>query len=579
MKKIEFDILCELVTHRKYLIEYSEDDIESGLVALQNKGFLNDRELTSLGMNAIERYRVKNAVIMAAGLSTRFIPFSYNKPKGLTVVKGEILIEREIRQLQEAGIDEIYVVVGYMKELFFYLEDKFDVKLIINSDYINRNNNGSLWLVGNYLDNTYICSSDNYFTENVFEPYVYQSYYAVEYKEGKTAERGVEIDEKGYISKTFPNAQDSWVLLGHVYWDREFSKKFISCLEKIYDEDAIRPLLWERIYDRFIDVLPPLYARKYKSVIYEFDTFQDLEGFDPYYYENVDSSIINNICKILQCDRSELWDFALMNAGLTNSSFSFMCRGEKFVYRHCFPFSRNIVDRKRESIIQTMITNSGIDKTCLYIDSRSGWKISRFVEHTNMVFNDEKQLKMVIEILRRIHNVTVSEEFRFDFRIEIIKVQRLLNEDSVLYTDFQSELRETIFKLLDYVETDNWPLSLTHNDINQDNFLVHGNIYELIDWEYSGLNDKAYDIAKLILKSEAIGKRAHTIICKYYGRECTYAEERHILACGAIEDYYWLIWGIYMEQNGRNIQRDIYRWYKHAKVYGEIAMQMYRNDK
>ena len=40
-------------------------------------------------------------------------------PKGLLNVKGDILIEREIRQLQEAGINDITIVVGYMKEKIF----------------------------------------------------------------------------------------------------------------------------------------------------------------------------------------------------------------------------------------------------------------------------------------------------------------------------------------------------------------------------------------------------------------------------------------------------------------------------
>ena len=76
---------------------------------------------------------------MAAGTSSRFAPLSYEKPKGLLKVKGEILIERQIRQLQEAGITDIIVVVGYMAEQFDYLKDKYGVKLALNEDY-NRYN-------------------------------------------------------------------------------------------------------------------------------------------------------------------------------------------------------------------------------------------------------------------------------------------------------------------------------------------------------------------------------------------------------------------------------------------------------
>ena len=77
----------------------------------------------------------KNAIILAAGKSSRFAPFTYEKPKGLFRVKGEILVERQIEQLLQAGISDIYVVVGYMKEKFFYLEQKYGVKLIVNNKF------------------------------------------------------------------------------------------------------------------------------------------------------------------------------------------------------------------------------------------------------------------------------------------------------------------------------------------------------------------------------------------------------------------------------------------------------------
>ena len=75
-------------------------------------------------------FKVDNAIIMAAGTSSRFVPLSYEKPKGLTVVKGEVLIERQIKQLRSAGIEQIILIVGYRKEDFSYLEEKFGVTII-----------------------------------------------------------------------------------------------------------------------------------------------------------------------------------------------------------------------------------------------------------------------------------------------------------------------------------------------------------------------------------------------------------------------------------------------------------------
>ena len=73
---------------------------------------------------------IRNAIIMAAGASSRFVPLSAEVPKGLLEVKGEILIERQIRQLQEAGIIDITLVVGYKAEMFEYLKEKFGVEIV-----------------------------------------------------------------------------------------------------------------------------------------------------------------------------------------------------------------------------------------------------------------------------------------------------------------------------------------------------------------------------------------------------------------------------------------------------------------
>ena len=96
--------------------------------------------LSELGKKALEPFRVQNAVIMAAGMSSRFAPLSYEIPKGLLKVKGQRLIEREIEQLQEAGIEDITVIVGYMQEKMFYLAEKYGVKIVVNNDYYKYNN-------------------------------------------------------------------------------------------------------------------------------------------------------------------------------------------------------------------------------------------------------------------------------------------------------------------------------------------------------------------------------------------------------------------------------------------------------
>ena len=82
-------------------------------------------------MELLQKYRVNSAVILAAGFGSRFVPLTFETPKGLLEVFGERMIERQINQLHEAGIMDITIVVGYLKEKFEYLIDKFGVKLLV----------------------------------------------------------------------------------------------------------------------------------------------------------------------------------------------------------------------------------------------------------------------------------------------------------------------------------------------------------------------------------------------------------------------------------------------------------------
>lgn len=251
-------------------------------------------------------YKVDNAVIMAAGTASRFAPLSHERPKALIEVKGEVLIERQIRQLQEAGIENIILVVGYMKEQFAYLQEKMGVHIVENNEYLTRNNNASIYVVKDYLRNTYICSSDNYFQENPFEAEVDDAYYAAVYAHGETSEWCITEDAKGYIDSVSIGGQDSWYMLGHVFWNEAFSKRFVQILEEVYDLPETENMLWEKIYMSHLDELK-MKLRKYpKNVIFEFDTLDELREFDSSYVQNTRSKILAYIAQQLKCQESDI---------------------------------------------------------------------------------------------------------------------------------------------------------------------------------------------------------------------------------------------------------------------------------
>jgi CTP:phosphocholine cytidylyltransferase-like protein len=274
-----------------------------------------------------------NAIIMAAGTSSRFVPLSYEKPKGLLEVKGQILIERQITQLREAGIDDIAIVVGYKAEQFTYLKERYGVDIVVNDDYSRYNNTSSVIRVVDRLEDTYICSSDNYFPNNVFLGKPEQSYYSALYAEGKTEEYCLATDEDDNIVDVKVGGADSWYMVGHAFFNKEFSDKFRDILMKEYDIIDTRLGYWEDVYRRYIDELPPMKIRRYQTHdIEEFDTLDELRVFDMSYIDDTRSTVIKRLCLDNGWNESSLSGFEKAAATDGQGAFYFFMGTSKFLY-------------------------------------------------------------------------------------------------------------------------------------------------------------------------------------------------------------------------------------------------------
>ena len=257
-------------------------------------------------MDSIKR----NAIIMAAGTASRFVPLSAECPKGLLEVKREILIERQIRQLKEAGIDDITIVVGYKAEMFQYLATKYGVEIVNNEDYYRYNNTSSIIRVVDRLSNTYICSSDNYFPKNVFLEEPVQSYYSALYANGMTGEYCLSVDEYDNIVDVTVGGSDSWYMVGHVYFSNDFSAAFSKLLRAEYEKEETKQGYWEDLYIKYLLKLPLIKIHRYKNHdIEEFDSIDELRMFDDSYINDTRSSIIKNIANQLNCSEAQLNSF------------------------------------------------------------------------------------------------------------------------------------------------------------------------------------------------------------------------------------------------------------------------------
>lgn len=586
LTKNEFAVLSALVGDKVIASQRDLADVVGMSLGTVNKAYRSvaDRgevdgyRLTDAGREALAPYKVDNAIIMAAGLSSRFAPISYERPKGVLKVRGEVLIERQIRQLKEAGIDDITVVVGYMKEAFFYLEDLFGVKIRVNEQYAVRNNNSTLMLVREQLGNTYICSSDDYFTENVFEPYVYKAYYSAVFFPGKTDEYCLTCGSGSRITRVTVGGADSYGMLGHAYFDRAFSQRFVQILEDEYDRPETAPKLWEDIFSDHVSEFDMVMRPYDAGVIHEFDSLDELREFDREFILNVDSAILDNIVRVLGCARTDIVDIVPIKQGLTNLSFRFGVGDGVYVYRHPGAGTDEIINRASEAFSQDVARRLGIDDTFIYEDPDTGWKISRFISDcVEFDYHNDDHVRKGLALGRALHECGERSQWTFDLYEQACGIVELLGERTYpSFPDF-GMMQDLGRRLAELVQADEVEPCLCHNDFYAPNFLVHDDEVTLIDWEYSAMSDYASDLGTFICCSDYTVEEAQRVIELYFQREPSAAEMRHCMVYTGLAAYYWFVWALYKEATGDPVGEWLYLWYKATKTYGALAIELYES--
>ncbi len=338
MNKIMFDILYHLYHENKWEIKKISTKLfkPNSIIELEynnllNEGYISNREITEKGYSYMEEHKIKNAVILAAGVSARFVPLCFEKPKGLLSVKGEVLVERQIRQLREVGIEDITIVVGFMKEKFYYLKEKYNVKFIISDEFKVRNNHSSVFAARDILGSTIITSSDLYFNDNIFQSHAFEAYYCSVYKENVTDERGILTDTYDKFIETFYNARDTWVTLGYAYFSENFSEKFIDILSQEYNMPETVSKFWADIQDDHLDELYMYAKRCDGNIIYEFDSLEELREFDEEYLVNSHSCLMSQIVNRINTTERNLTKFAPITKEDLTKGFTFVFEQKKYI--------------------------------------------------------------------------------------------------------------------------------------------------------------------------------------------------------------------------------------------------------
>jgi len=143
------------------LTGYSLGTVNKTIKGLTVNGLVADGRITSKGLKALEPYRVKRAVFIAAGFGSRMVPVTLNTPKPLVRVNGKRIIDGLLDAVIAAGIEDIVIVRGYLAEQFDQLLYKYPmIRFLENPAYNEANNISSAMCARYLLENAYVFEAD-----------------------------------------------------------------------------------------------------------------------------------------------------------------------------------------------------------------------------------------------------------------------------------------------------------------------------------------------------------------------------------------------------------------------------------
>lgn len=539
----------------------------------------NGYALTGEGTGYLENYRVDNAVIIAAGFGSRFVPLTYETPKGLLEVFGERMIERQIKQLHEAGISDITIMVGYLKEKFDYLIDKYDVRLVYNPEYSTKNTLATLWHARHLLKNTYILSSDNWIRENIFHAYEPCAWYSGVYMRGNTSEWCLTSDKKGRITDVVVGGADSYVMYGPVYFDRAFSERFIPLLEKYYNSPGTENFYWEQVYMENLKALPMYIYPQPDSIVYEFENLEELRLFDIRYQNHSDNEALEKIAQIFSVSESEIVNIKCLKAGMTNKSFLFSIGDDSYIFRIPGPGSEMLINRRQEKAVYDVIAPLQLSDDIFYFDGETGYKISRYYENSrNCNALDWEDVAVCMNTLRSFHGKKLHVDHEFSLRERVDFYEDLCSRPYCIRFEDYKQVRLKMNELLDLIDRINPPKSLSHIDSVQSNFLIlPDKSVRLIDWEYAGMCDCLIDIAMFAIYSYYDEAQLTQLIMLYFGRPATEEETLRIYSYVALSGFLWALWAEYKASVGDDFGDYTLKMYRYAKDYYKKVKQLLTN--
>lgn len=221
-----------------------------------------------------------NAIIMASGLGTRMRPLTLTTPKPLIKVHGTPMIETIIEALN-GRVEQIFVVVGYLKEKFEYLKSKYsNLYLIENPDFDTVNNISSVFYARDVLKlgATYICEADLYIkNRQLLAKSINESCYFGKFVKGYSSDWVFERDKNGFITRVGKGGTDCYNMVGISYFTEKDASVLSDKINEAYGKSGYESLFWDDVVNSNLSQLRLTISPVSEGDICEIDTVEELD--------------------------------------------------------------------------------------------------------------------------------------------------------------------------------------------------------------------------------------------------------------------------------------------------------------
>lgn len=275
----EFEVLSALAEGLA-----APDDREA-LMSIETAGLIAEGHVTEAGFAALEPYRVRRAVVLAAGFGSRLVPITLNTPKPLVRVMGERMVDSVLDAVYAAGIEEVYLVRGYRGEQFDQLLYKYpDLRFVENPMFGESNNISSLVAARYLLSGSYVIEGDLLVRNpSVVRRYQYRSNYLAIPME-RSDDWCFHVSD-GIIERVSVGGEgEVWQMVGLSFWTEADGRKLVDDLPAVMAEPGGRERYWDEVPLTYrADRYEVAVRECTREDIVEIDTYRELQALDSAY--------------------------------------------------------------------------------------------------------------------------------------------------------------------------------------------------------------------------------------------------------------------------------------------------------